>query len=227
LGLVFPSAESSFNDRLHFSLEVAGLIVSALGSALFIGANLPPLWFMVLTLLAVTAVVYWLLASLALKYWRVRLNDAVGLLRADPRNPLVQWQLDCMRLCASWRWVLRHPFERDHWPASCQRPLGPVPAGIAGDPHELREEQLLRLEQGASLSQQIAVPDAIRDIVDACDREGWQVAATGSAVAFYSPSGHDPVVISKADVENDPRGLLLQWLLAELTKRGLSVKVTG
>jgi hypothetical protein len=90
LGLVFPSAESSFNERLHFSLEFAGLLVSAVGSVLFVAANLPPLWFMALTLIAVTAVVYWLLAWLALKYWRVRLNDAIGLLRADPRNALVQ-----------------------------------------------------------------------------------------------------------------------------------------
>lgn len=130
MGLMFPTAASSFSERLHFSFEITGLLVSAVDSALFIGANLPPIWFMAMTLIAVAAIVYWLLTWLALKYWSARLTDAIGLLRGDLRNQLVQWQLDCMRLCASWRWALRHPFERNHWPSSCQRMLGPSPAGI-------------------------------------------------------------------------------------------------
>lgn len=223
LGLVFPGAAAGFTDRLQFSLELTGLLLSAVGSVLFIAAHLPPAWFIATTLGAGAASIYFLLAWLALKYWRLRLTDAIRSLGGDLRNPLVQWQVDCLRLCASWRWVLRHPFERDHWPKSCQRVLGPVPPGVPQNPQEVTAERLRRIEEGASLAQELAVPDALRDIVDTADREGWRVAATGSVVAFYPPSGAEPIVVRKADAEDDVRCLHRHWLLAELQRHGLPI----
>jgi hypothetical protein len=160
-------------------------------------ADVPPIWLIAATLLVAVASVYGLLARLALKYWRLRLGDAFQSLRGDLRNPLIQWQVDCLRICSSWRWVLRHPFERDDWPKSCRKVLGPVPAGMPTQAQEVTLERLRRIEEGMSLARELAVPDALRDIVDAADREGWQVGATGSAMAFYPSSGTGPVVVSK------------------------------
>jgi hypothetical protein len=224
LGLTFPSAATGFTERLQFSLEGTGLLFSAVGSALFVAAHLPPIWFIAATLVVALASVYGLLAYLALKYWRLRLDHAIKSLGGDLRNPLVQWQVDCLRLCASWRWVLRHPFERDDWPKSCQRLVGPLPPGLPQDSQEVTAARLRRIEEGASLAHELAVPDSLRGIVDAADREGWRVGATGSAVAFYPTSGAEPIVVSKTDAENDVRGLHRHWLLAKLHENGLPIR---
>jgi hypothetical protein len=224
LGLTLPSAATGFRERLHFSIEATGLLFSAAGSALFIAAHAPPTWFIVATLVVAVASVYGLLAWMALKYWRLRLREAMRSLGSDLRNPLVRWQVDCLRMCASWRWVSRHPFERNDWPKSCQKRVGPVPPGIPAQSQEVTAERLRRLEEGASLAHELAVPDAIRDIVDAADREGWRIGATGSAVAFYPSLGGDPIVISKVDAENDVKGLFRHWLLAQLHEKGLPVR---
>jgi hypothetical protein len=68
LGLTFPSAATGFTERLRFSLEGTGLLLSAVGSALFVAAHLPPIWFIAATLIGALASVYGLLACLALKY---------------------------------------------------------------------------------------------------------------------------------------------------------------
>jgi hypothetical protein len=120
-GMTFSGPITQRRDRLGFSAQTSSGCAVACGSLLVAIGELPD-WWVILSTVAIATAVGWLVSS-----WKVHEYWAAELARTafptgDPEfdkqfdeHPTMRDIAETVRLCATWRWCLRHPLSTSEW----------------------------------------------------------------------------------------------------------------
>ena len=114
-GLTFRGPLSTGEDRLRFAVEGTGAAFVALGSVMLAIAD-PPSASLLLAIPFGYVILHGLSAWKLRQYWLYRRDEAVRAASADSATDFQRMQAASASVCASWRWCLLHPFNRDYWP---------------------------------------------------------------------------------------------------------------
>lgn len=190
-------------DRLKFAVSGAGLMSTALGSALIAISSVPSVEFVVTTIVTLLLIMYVLLAWRVRTLWREHRTAAAERLQGNQDSRREMWDLDAAAWCARWRWALRHPLSDAHatsWPmAHLERKLGPRPPG----PPESPEAPLIAMKLRQHLPNVARadigrLPNWTQDIALIARDCDWTVLSSDHTLALYTPGG-DSVVTSDVD----------------------------
>ena len=114
-GLTFRGPLSTGEDRLRFAVEGTGAAFVALGSVMLAIAD-PPSASLLLAIPFGYVILHGLSAWKLRQYWLYRRDEAVRAASADSATDFRRMRAASASVCASWRWCLLHPFNRDYWP---------------------------------------------------------------------------------------------------------------
>jgi hypothetical protein len=119
LGVRFKSSDpKSLRDAVAYAIQTTGLGLVAVGSLAVAASQRPAWWLIGATVLAVLGALDVLLARSLKQTWDEKSHWAA--LVADTgemgKTAAAQRQAAIGRRCATWRWCLLHPLNRESWP---------------------------------------------------------------------------------------------------------------
>jgi hypothetical protein len=113
-----PREPKSLRNDVAYAIQTTGLILVAFGSVVVAASQHPAWWLILVTVLAALGAVDVLLAWPLKRTWDEKSHMAtlVAATGEMGKTAAAQRQAAIGRRCATWRWCLLHPLNREPWP---------------------------------------------------------------------------------------------------------------
>ena len=224
LHLQFGGMGDTRRDRVAFACTGVGLIATAAGSLMVAIGSSPTVQFATLSVLAIVASCWLLLAWRVHALWVARHATAALELKVNQDLAREGWRFEAAGLLARWRWALLHPFDAsdaDSWPyAYLVKRIGEEPEGVSPEWYDNDGATLRANRPSLVTARTDELPDWLHDIAAVAADDGWVVLRRGQFVAFYTRTGRD-FVTTELRAHPVVQGLVREQFIRRLQAHGL------